>query len=697
MWGDHLQSLEPSRFTGPARIELQGDVVRGAALIPLARTLLGGLRQRLVLGGIDSGAYRCQLNGATITVVCGIGINIARILVPAEGAASVSAGAHGFTLYPKTDTEPYGIEHRASAAIYPVDDAAPLPPPAWMKLARVFNAQTHQVTLTPSSLTVALAGNQFVTVGLDVYSWWHSPYGDGPMANLGKTVLPWEPRETGPYQPYYYAAAFTYRDAGGGKHRPPQVVYRNGVPWQSLHGILPSESVIAGVMVCVVTVVRDGIPYVSSRLLVAYTEYYGYMRTAILAFEVHGDRLQPLDVLGGWSYSRIAFPEAMCLLYPIRFHPNGLEFHFMDGSLDADQPTRPYVSLFLATLTHQVDSVTVASPVRTRYFPGIITNQYYDDHPTTVIGDPAGDGETTTTTVGSDTHSTRRWEIHYRTEQDDQVGTSSDYQGELYPIGLSYTANGDLKIAWAAVNGQVAAGRVDASDWTQIDSIASSSSDQVWHVVSAPRGYYEYETRFENNGEQVHQATLQRDTGTQQQLHLKVGDYEEMVSLVSSSEEEGSVYREKTVDHQDSHDHYTYGYYGPGDTGKRQIEPYVFNQTSDYTATLTGTKTSRSDSSALSLYYVSAAHDCVFYALQFASFTTTITETGNKTAYTHIYNNDRESGCSASYLRTTTTGGESRYQLKGVIAGKVVFEDVQQETTEQSTVTYTEDPRFRCD
>lgn len=697
MWGDHLQPQEPARFTGPAQIEVQGDVARGAALIPLARALLGSLRQRLATGGIDSGAHRCQLNGATITVVCGIGINIARITVPSEGAGFGFAGAHGFILYPKTDSAPYGIEQRASPAVYPVDDAAPLPPPAWMKLARVFNAQTHQVTLTPSSLTVALAGNQFLPVGWDVYSWWHSPYGDGPMADLGNAPLPGEPRETGPYQPYYYATEFNYKDLSGIPHRTPQVIYRNGVPWQSLHGILPSESVIAGVMVCTVAVVRDGVPGTSLRCLVACTEYYGFFQTTLRAFEIHGSQLKPLSLLGGFAYSKQTYPEALMMLYPVRFHPNGLEFCFLDGSLDADRPDFPYLSLFQGVITHQADTVTVAAPTRTRYYPGLITSQYHDDHPVTVTGDPAGDGTDVTTVAGSVKTRERQWEIHYRTERTDQVGTTSSYQGEFYPIGISYTPAGVLKIAWASVTGQVANGRVDASDWTQTDNEESLTSITTWHVVSGPRGYYEYDNQSNRDGNTTHQATTQRATQTQQQLTLKIGDYEETVALVDSADEEQTVYREETLTHQDVNDHYTFGYYGPGDTGRREIDPYVFHQTQDYTATLSGQRTTRLGASVPTLYYVSAAHDCVFYALQSGYTMTTTQETGNKTAYTHIHNKDRESDCTASYLRTTTTQGESRYRLKGVIASQVVFTVDRLETTTADTAQWTEDPRFQCD
>lgn len=698
MWGDHFQPLEPARFTGPLNVVIHGDVTRGAALIPVARTLLGGLRQRLAQGGIDSGTFRCVLGGAIITVACGIGVDLARINVPTGAEEPVQISAHGFILYPKTDTAPYGLHHLPVAAVYPVDDAPPLPPPAWIKLSRVFNATTHSVALRPSGLTVALAGNQFIFVDQAVYSWWHSPLGDGPMASLGDTPLPTdEPRETGPYRPYYYLAAFTYKDVQGLPHRPPQVIYRNGLAWQSLWGRIPSEAVICGMMVARVSVLRDGVPTVSERCLVAYTEYYGDLHTTLVAFTVRGDRLDPLPVLNPLDYSTLTHPEAWMLLYPVRFAPNGLELCFLDGSTDADQPDTPYLSWFRAPLTHQAETVTMGALVREKYYPGTITSTIYEDHPTTVTGDPAGTGYDHSVTTGNPKTREREWTIDYRTELADRVGSESTYQGERYPIGLSYTPEGGLKVAWAQVTGSVAANRVDASNVTHAQSTETLSSITTWHAVDGPRGYTEYNSRSNRDGKNTHQETRTRSSQTNQQLHLTIGDYAETITLVSASEQETSAYSEETTTHQDAVSHYTFGYYGPGNTGRREIEPYTFNQTSEYVASLNRTHTQRTGAYRPLLYFISAANDCVFYALQENFHTVTLTETGHKTAFSAVHNEARDAGCEAGYEQVATTLDEARYALKGVIAGQTVLALQRQTKANQATVSSHEDPRFQCD
>lgn len=170
------------------------DVPAGSPLYPLGRMLLGTLRNRLALGGIQVGAQKLTLpNGDSLIAIVQPGLNkivlVSSQVVDDEKIIYINPF---FLIYPCSSEHPlgYGIDAKGSIVSrkypYLIDEPVvkkfdDLQFPCISKLFYRWATPNEYTVYHPYHYPY---GNQYVTIGRNVFTWWASGYGDLPILNV---------------------------------------------------------------------------------------------------------------------------------------------------------------------------------------------------------------------------------------------------------------------------------------------------------------------------------------------------------------------------------------------------------------------------------------------------------------------------------------------------------------------------------
>lgn len=178
------------------RLILKGDKAKAYQYISLARLFQGELKNNISLAKIDSGVRHHTLpDGTVIKNLWDGSLDIIEITVPGAPKEIPPEAKDDFILYPKSDESPFGW--RMVDTVYPTEYPGPYEYNVTDKIFASMAVGAHTaVTTVNQSL---FCGNQIIFSGTDVYSYWGSPFGDGPFLEYDVTVVG---RPTGRYMPY---------------------------------------------------------------------------------------------------------------------------------------------------------------------------------------------------------------------------------------------------------------------------------------------------------------------------------------------------------------------------------------------------------------------------------------------------------------------------------------------------------------
>ena len=202
-WKDTL-NLPVSAQGEWAAKRFYGDPKLAAAYLPVAYALLGEVKNRMAYGEVSFGHRAIELpDGTRIRVIRNGEQNILEIeTVPVVGREIFpGTGTAGMIFYPRTESAPLGIYTPAGpAARHPV----PVEQRPFATLSYQYNEEESKFDLSAAAPVNTQSGNQFFQEpGGAVFSWWHSPHGDGPLIQYTN------PEST--YTPYLFSNAVYYR------------------------------------------------------------------------------------------------------------------------------------------------------------------------------------------------------------------------------------------------------------------------------------------------------------------------------------------------------------------------------------------------------------------------------------------------------------------------------------------------------
>jgi len=326
-----------------------GDTVLSARYLPIARVVLGGLVQRMHLGGIESGHRVVILPDLTrIRVISNSGINTIEVATyPAFGEVFKKI-SRGFIFYPKTDNNLNGIyTPKSPLNTLPLVDNTYYYDPylPFSTLVVEYNKKEHTFKTTPKAPSRKQSGNQFFVDSSDnLYSWWHSSCGDGPMGSFKNTSILLESRT-------YFSGYDCYLRLSS-KSSPIGVtglLYKNGEFFSKLIGI----GFIAGFWAGNVELKDDEGVTEYRYVAVTVANNNEFSLTSFVAGT--GNSLTKVGEVKkffiGGEYN------VRKLLWPVRFSKDGSKFAFLDNNLTSTNIDE--IRAIECLVTHNTDSVEI--------------------------------------------------------------------------------------------------------------------------------------------------------------------------------------------------------------------------------------------------------------------------------------------------------------------------------------------------
>lgn len=178
------------RSIAPAIVQLDGNRVKAATYLSLARSLLGDVINRAELGGVEVGGRTFNMpDGSVISAVISGVVNIIRIYSP-EVPGLGDSPTPAFIIHPFSDTAPNGWWFASSTATsrtprptvyYPRFSLGSTYQPFYREQG-ILRVDGNKKVVIDRDLNVWPA-NQWTSIdeGATVWSWWHSPHGDAAL------------------------------------------------------------------------------------------------------------------------------------------------------------------------------------------------------------------------------------------------------------------------------------------------------------------------------------------------------------------------------------------------------------------------------------------------------------------------------------------------------------------------------------
>lgn len=330
-WRADARNALTVRNIQPAHKRLLGDSEFAAQLLPLAQTVLGGLRSHLALGGISQGARKVTLeDGSLIRVVCNGDLQIIEI----DRRAAEGRMQAFFIVHPHADSAPNGwwwptSETTARAVMagyyYPKHSyysLAGVNTNFWWK---AWNRPNAMLVANPTGCVLIRdqdlwCGNQAVTSpDGTVWSWWHSPHGDAPLyVQAGGEILyrAWHtPYGVSPLQVTVYYDSPTWKTAV----LTPCVFRDSTLVWSYSDSDLSNE--INAITSDDQALIGGVYPVTASRILVVVLT--NAARTATL-WDVHLSPPSGSTKTSVWT-ATVGTANTAAMRWPWRFKPDGTE------------------------------------------------------------------------------------------------------------------------------------------------------------------------------------------------------------------------------------------------------------------------------------------------------------------------------------------------------------------------------------
>ena len=176
-WRLEAKNSLSTRFTGEVIKHFSGDEEAAMRCMPLARTILGEVKNKAALSGIGYASRQVSLNdGTTITAIVNNGIYT--ILIDAPPPKPEEPGSYGgFVFYPQINR------------LYVLFDNYYPPPKLNATLSVSSNGKDRVRLQVDAPVNFIPNGNRFAFLGQDVYAWVHQGTGDGPGSLYGAPYI----------------------------------------------------------------------------------------------------------------------------------------------------------------------------------------------------------------------------------------------------------------------------------------------------------------------------------------------------------------------------------------------------------------------------------------------------------------------------------------------------------------------------
>ena len=379
-------------------------------------------------------------------------------------------GTHGFVLYPKTYNDSNGLYATGSPYKYgySLDEDNTQKNEQFDAINYGVNNTVIYVKKVKEEVDIQ-SGNQFFYSGQNVYSWWHSPCGDGPLpvsSNRIDTVTG-DPDVSGQlssggvrqvaafgvYSPFiFYTSGFYYHLPNTDVlEKVPRCIYKNGkqieikgIPF--VNSAPSSSNMVCGFFYGTVTLNDNTTArrYMVMRSVINSYPSYGLFPLVKQSLSIDSANDSSSIPVNYSAASDLAFPEYttdkivdLCL-WPWRFNSTGSEVcslsvrcYVNDEYTDVYQTTMVVVRI---PITHYQNLVSVGDPIIEEYhYRYDITSYSYDYLSRTSSGGMSQDGKSGS---GSDSE-TSHFKSGYKKSQ------SSDF----IPIAINYNKEDIIKIA----------------------------------------------------------------------------------------------------------------------------------------------------------------------------------------------------------------------------------------------------------
>lgn len=370
----------------------------------------------------------------------------------------VNCATIAFIFYPRTIGHLYGIYNQGSTASNIDNDLLF----ASLKVTRKEDNYSFKSNAPES----AKYGNQFFFFDADVYSWWHSSAGDGPIVSDYFYDFSDSLSNTG----YYHVMTAQISGAGpkfifitpsGDSYPIYAVVYKRGSPFFIFDE--SGDQVISGFWIGdYVNTPINGLTNKNQRCLVSITYLSPSIYTEIRAYRIDQDagmnnvftdiaqqspfRLYPFADGEVWEYfvqppgnPPITGPHGF---WPVRFNENGTQcatLYCSSVNGDYNEGVRDFVETIVVDIEHQENQVIFTHSVSGRstntYQHGTIETQVID-RTVTLISEPYQTGSNTVD----------------RSSYDKLQGARRD--GIAWPIAVDYNGNAELIYSYLEANSQ---------------------------------------------------------------------------------------------------------------------------------------------------------------------------------------------------------------------------------------------------
>lgn len=472
-----------------------GDPRTAAALLPLARTLLGGLEHQMALGGVSQGCWKKQLpDGSIIIVAMNSGIRQVRIETPVTGSSTSTSVFQGFVIYPRSNVAPKGwsLDTKGNRILRQGDSLILLPScfedggifVNFMPLGydnngyngfyfpegyydKFYSGSLIYDVIKDTTATLRINqkihhGNQYYFSGRTVYSWWHSSFGDLPVNTHATTA--WNPgyfygidkKLLSSYNYNKLVGHLYYTDSKGKSSYMLPGIMKNGIPLVDFSVRFERSEPYSGYSNGFVSILNAARYCVAGFFPITETEFLVVLVKDWTSFEIYQVKLTnkffvPEMTLLYGGEGIVVSPGAMTA--PFRFNQDGTQCAtvfgrpYLVGSVSYSQPT-----LLVINLAQELDE---ANKVKYQYQSNTLTEY-------TLFEDTGDTGyESTTNSEDSGWVTVDYWipmgfrpgEYHVYEERETSTTASATresqkkYRGDTrFPVSVDFKGNELVKI-----------------------------------------------------------------------------------------------------------------------------------------------------------------------------------------------------------------------------------------------------------
>jgi hypothetical protein len=302
-------------------------------------------------------------------------------------ANPVNCATLTFIFYPRTLEFPAGIYNDEDETAAQIDGEKLF---SYLRVSRREDNYVFQVKAPEQ----AAYGNQFFFFDNDVYSWWHSSVGDGPIVNERFYDFSEPYQNVGYYHVYVGRLSpnfpeFLFITPSVDIKTAPAVIYRKSQPFFALEDLGIDWAIISGFWIGeYANPPLDGLTNKNQRCLVAITYLLPSVYTEIRAYRIDQDgslknvfteigednpfRLYPFNENEVWNYfqdptaNRIPGSHGF---WPVRFKADGTQCATLYCSSVAgqhNQDVRDFIETVVVDIEHEADDVTFTHSTRDR-------------------------------------------------------------------------------------------------------------------------------------------------------------------------------------------------------------------------------------------------------------------------------------------------------------------------------------------